>query len=182
MDDQAVEPTGGRPEFGPSGYLPERASKRARKIVLRAPLGIQWVVASVLAGVAVVVAAVLFLSSSSGPPGAPFERVGTLDELADLATTEVAGREVAILTAGGRPRAFAVADGPDDLRYCAEVNRLVSGDGDVWLPTGRGLGGAPSLAEHPIVAHDGVLYVDPTRTADGPPPSADPATVPADCG
>ncbi|MTV26636.1 hypothetical protein FTX61_14610 [Nitriliruptoraceae bacterium ZYF776] len=30
------------PEFGPSGYLPERASKRARKIVLRAPLGLQW--------------------------------------------------------------------------------------------------------------------------------------------
>lgn len=167
-----------RPEFGPSGYLPERASKRARKIVLRAPLGLQWVVAAVVAGLVVVAAAWLFLSRSSEPPGPPYERVATVAELPDLLVTVVSGEDVAILTAAGRPRAFAVADGPSGLRYCTEANRLVSDDGSVWLPTGRGLGGVESLDEHPVLAHDGILYVDPTRTVPGPPPSDDPVDPP----
>ena len=170
-----------RPEFGPSGYLPERASKRARKIVLRAPLGLQWVVAAVVAGVVVVAAAVLFLSRSSEPPGPPYERVAAIAELPDLLVTAVSGEDVAILTAAGRPRAFAVADGPSGLRYCDGANRLVSDDGSVWLPTGRGLAGVGSLDEHPLVAHDGILYVDPTRTVPGPPPSDDPVEPPV-CG
>ena len=169
-----------RPDFGPSGYLPERASQRARKIILRAPLGIQWVIAAVIAGLVVIVAALVFFRTSSGPPVPPYERVGELAGLPDLLVTTVGGEEVAILTAGGRPRAFAVSDGPADLRYCPGPNRLVAGTDQVWLPTGRGLG-TPSLDEHPVVAHGGVLYVDATRTVEGPPPS-DARAEPPDCG
>lgn len=170
-----------RPEFGPSGYLPPRASARARKIVLRAPLGLQWVVAAALAGVVVVVAAVLFWRSSTEPPGPPYVAVAAVAELPDLLVTTVGGHEVAILSAGGRPRAFTLEEGPQGLRYCAGPNRLVSDDGEVWLPTGRGLGGTPSLDEHPVVAHEGTLYVDVTRTAAGPPPDDGPVDPP-DCG
>lgn len=169
------------PDFGPSGYLPPRASQRARKIILRAPLGIQWVVAAVVAGLVVLVAAAVFFRSSSGPPTPPYEAVGEVAELPDLMVTTIAGEEVAVLTAGGRPRAFAVSDGPGDLRYCPGPNRLVA-DGDrLWLPTGRGLAGTPSLDEHPAVTHDGTLYVDVTRTVEGPPAADDPVDVP-DCG
>ena len=63
------------PEFGPRGYLPERASKRARKIVLRAPLGLQWIVAAVVFGLLVLVAGVVWLNAG-GPPGAPFVAAG----------------------------------------------------------------------------------------------------------
>lgn len=169
------------PAFGPSGYLPPRASQRARKIILRAPLGIQWVVAAVVAGIVVLVAALVFFRSSSGPPGPPYEPVGEVAELPDLVVTTIAGEQVAVLTAGGRPRAFAVGAGLQGLRYCPGPNRLMA-DGDrVWLPTGRGLAATPSLQEHPAVTHEGILYVDVTRAAEGPPPADDPVDL-STCG
>jgi hypothetical protein len=158
------------PSFGPSGFLPERAAKRARKIVLRAPLGMQWIVASLLAGVVVVVAGVLFLQRSSEPPPAPWAPVGTVDELG--AAQVVEDHDVLLVAAGGRVRAFA---GADDVAYCEASNRLEAADGRVWLLTGRGLAGVPSLSEHPTLVQDGVVYLDPTRTAAGPTPSSDPA-------
>ncbi|WP_130648654.1 hypothetical protein [Egicoccus halophilus] len=162
--------TGARPEFGPSGYLPERASKRARKIVLRAPLGVQWIVASVLAGLLVLVAGVLFLQRSGDPPSAPWVAVGELDALA--ASAPLDDLDAVLVAAGGRVRAFADVPG---VTYCPSSNRLEDGE-QVWNLTGRGLGGAPSLDEHPTVVHDGVVYLDPTRTVPGPSPVADPAT------
>lgn len=169
------------PDFGPSGYLPPRASQRARKIILRAPLGIQWVIAALVAGLVVLVAALVFFRTTGGPPGPPYEPVGELAELPDLEITTVAGEEVAVLTAGGRPRAFAISDGPEGLRYCPGPNRLVAGDDQVWLPTGRGLGGNLSLDEHPVLIHEGAVYVDVSRTVPGPPASDDPVDPP-DCG
>jgi hypothetical protein len=158
------------PSFGPSGYLPERAAKRARKIVLRAPLGMQWIVASVLAGLIVVVAGVLFLQRSGEPPPAPWEPVGTLEEVAP--TRLVADLDVLVVAAGGRVRAFADAE---DVGYCATSNRLEAADGRVWNLTGRGFGGTVSLAEHPTLVQDGIVYLDPTRTTAGPTPSDEPA-------
>jgi hypothetical protein len=157
------------PSFGPSGYLPERAAKRARKIVLRAPLGVQWIVASVLAGLVVVVAGVLFLQRSAAPPPAPWERIGAVEEVAP--TRVVTDLDALVVAAGGRVRAFAAAD---DVRYCADSNRLEAPDGRVWNLTGRGFGGADSLDEHPTLVQDGMVYVDPTRTVAGPSPSDDP--------
>jgi hypothetical protein len=159
------------PSFGPSGYLPERAAKRARKIVLRAPLGLQWIVASVLAGVVVVVAGVLFLQRSGEPPPAPWEPVGALEDVAPSRVVD--DRDALVVAAGGRVRAFAGAAG--EVRYCEASNRLEAADGRVWNLTGRGFGGTASLREHPTHVQDGVVYLDPTRTVPGPTPSADPA-------
>jgi hypothetical protein len=160
-------------EFGPSGYLPERASKRARKIVLRAPLGLGWVLASAGAGVVVLVAGLLLLFQSGDGPGAPYVEVG---EVAALGPAQVdANLDALIVTAGGRVRAFADAA---DVGYCDASNRLEAPDGRVWSLTGRGLGTA-SLSEHPTVVHDGVLYVDPTRAGAAADPSSE--TVPPAC-
>ncbi|MFP5310502.1 MAG: hypothetical protein ACLGIR_13110 [Actinomycetes bacterium] len=174
-DDDPTDPTE-RPDFGPSGYLPERASKRARKIVLRAPLGLQWLVAAVLAGVVVLVAGVLFLRSAGAPPGPPFELVpGGLTAAAPVTVGSVGGRDVAIVTAGGTVRVFDVEGLDGGLVYCEGSNRLTDGT-DVWLVTGRGTAGARSLSTLPSVAVDGELYADPTRTLPGPEPTDEPGT------
>lgn len=172
---QTPPPPDERPEFGPSGYLPERASKRARKIVLRAPLGLQWPIAAVVAGLAVVFAGVVFLRGSDAPPPEPWIAVGEVEDIdAAQALTDL---DVLLVGAGGRLRAFADADG---VGYCEPSNRLESPDGRVWNLTGRGLGGTPSLAEHPSVIRGGRAYLDPTRTIPGPassPDAAEPACV-----
>lgn len=161
-----------RPEFGPSGYLPERAAKRARKIVLRAPLGLQWVIASVVAGIVVVVAGTLFLLRSGEPPPPPWVELGPVG---DIGAAQVLDDLDALLVgAGGRIRVFA---GATEVGYCAASNRLESAAG-VWQLTGRGTGGVASLEEHPTLVNDGIVYVDPTRRVPGPPPS-DEAFAPA---
>lgn len=158
------------PEFGPSGYLPARAAQRARKIVLRSPLGLQWVVASLVAGLVVVVAGVWLLVASGGPPGEPWVRAIEVDALGDTAVDP--DLDVLLVGAGGRVRAFA--DAPD-VGYCPDSHRLEAPDGRVWTLTGRGLDGTDSLEEHPTLVQDGVVYVDPSRTRPGPEPSAEPA-------
>jgi hypothetical protein len=159
-----------RPDFGPSGYLPERASKRARKIVLRAPLGLQWPIAAAVAGLAVIVAGVLFLRSTDAPPPEPWVAVG---EVADIGAAQtIDDLDVLLVGAGGRLRAFAEAG---QVGYCEASNRLETADGRVWNLTGRGLGGTGSLAEHPSVVQDGTAYLDPSRTVPGPDPSDEPA-------
>lgn len=158
-----------RPDFGPSGYLPDRAARRARKIVLRAPLGLQWVIASLLAGVVVVVAGVLFLRGGSDPPPPPWQDIGEVSTIGAARWED--DLDVLIVGTAGRIRAFAAAS---DVRYCDASNRLESPRG-VWSLTGRGFGGVTSLSEHPTLVHDGRVYVDVTRTAPGPPPADDPA-------
>lgn len=155
------------PGFGPSGYLPERASKRARKIVLRAPLGLQWVVASLVAGLVVVVAGLVFLRTAGGPPGDPFVAVGPVEEVGDASYHERLG--VLLVGAAGRIRTFEVGD--DQIRFCAQSRRLESAGGRVWSLTGRGLDGQPSLDTHPTTVVDGIVYVDPTTVVEGPPPA-----------
>ena len=175
-EDTADEP---RPEFGPGGYLPERAAKRARKIVLRAPLGIQWIVAAVVAALLVLVAGVLYLRTGSGPPGAPFTRIGAVEQLGTSHLDPDLG--VLYVAATGRVRAFADAT-QLGLRYCT-ASRHIEGDGGaVWSLTGRGFDGRDSLTEHPTIVDAGVLYVDPTTTEPGPTPTnehATPACTPA---
>jgi hypothetical protein len=159
-----------RPEFGPSGYLPERASKRARKIVLRAPLGLQWPIAAVVAGLAVVLAGVLFLRGADTPPPDPWVAVGEAGTIG--AAEAIEDLDVLLVGAGGRLRAFADAA---EVRYCEPSNRLEAADGRVWNLTGRGFAGVASLAEHPSLVQDGTAYLDPTRTVPGPDPSDEPA-------
>lgn len=161
-----------RPAFGPSGYLPPRASARARKIVLRAPLGLQWVVGALVAGAIVVVAGVLFLRSS-GPPAAPFVATVTLDDVDEAAL--LPELDALLVTAGGPAVAFADVT-ERELAWCAASRRVegvVDGTPATWhAGTGRGFG-VTSLERHPVVVHEGLAYVDPTRRVSGPRPSDD---------
>ncbi len=180
MTDQRPDPDPGPapapdPDFGPGGYLPERAAQRARKIVLRAPLGMQWIVASLVAGVIVVVAGVLLLTRGGGAPAPPFVAVGPVAAVAGQVVYDH-DLDLLLVGLGGRVRAF---DAPADVTYCEASRRLESPDGEVWSLTGRGTGGTASLAEHPTVTSDGVLYVDPSVATTPPTPSPD--TFPAGC-
>ncbi|MEX1178931.1 MAG: hypothetical protein WEB09_10770 [Nitriliruptor sp.] len=162
----------GDPDFGPGGYLPERAAKRARKIVLRAPLGVQWIVASLLAGVVVVVAGVVLLTRGGDAPGPPFVAVGPVEQVAGQVVHD-GDLDVLLVGLGGRIRAF---DAPADVTYCEASRRLESPDGEVWSLTGRGTGGVDSFAEHPTVTSGGVLYVDLSAATTPPTPSDDEVT------
>jgi len=145
------------PGFGPSGYLPDRAARRARKIVLRAPLGLQWVVASLVAGLVVLVAGLLLLGRASAPPGPPWTLLGAVETLAPSAVDEGSG--LLVVHVGGRVRAFSA---PEGVVYCAASNRLEHPDGRVWALTGRGTGGRASLAPVPTLTVAGTAYVDAT--------------------
>ena len=170
-DDAPVQ----EPEFGPGGYLPDRASRRARKIVLRAPMGIQWVIGSLVVGVIVAIAGWLALRDTT--PQAPYVEVPTAvaDAPGGIATWTPDGTdtEILVVTSSTRPRIFAW-DGSQPPVLCGATGLLEAPDGSAWRLTGRGLGGTPSLAEHPLVVDDGVLYVDPSTTIDAPAPSDDP--------
>jgi len=158
------------PEFGPRGYLPERAARRARKIVLRAPLGLQWVVGSLAAGLAVLAAGLVLLGRGDAPPGPPWVDLGPVAELPEAATDPAS--DLLVLTVGGRLRAV---EAPPGTRYCPATNRLEHPDGRVWALTGRGLAGTASLPVAPTLATAGRGYVDPTARL----PVAEPLTDPA---
>ena len=144
-------------DFGPRGYLPDRAARRARKIVLRAPLGLQWVVAALVAGVVLLIAGLLVLDRAGSPPGPPWEPLGTVEELP--ASSSHSDGDLLVVALGGRVRAF---EAPQGTVYCAPSNRLEHPDGRVWALTGRGLGGTDSLRPVPTLVVSGVAYIDPT--------------------
>lgn len=156
--------------FGPSGYLPDRAARRARKIVLRAPLGLQWVVASLVAGLVLLVAGALLLGRGADAPGAPWVPLGPVASLAPSATD--AGTGLLVVHVAGRVRAF---EAPDGVAYCAASNRLEHPDGRVWALTGRGLAGTASLVPVPTLTVAGVAHVDPTAAGEPLDPVDDPA-------
>lgn len=153
------------PAFGPRGYLPERAARRARKIVLRAPLGLQWVLGALVAGAAVLVAGALLLGRGDEPPGPPWVAVGPVTELAAAAPD--AATDLLLVAVGGRLRAF---EAPDGTAYCPATNRLEHPDGRVWAVTGRGYGDTPSLVPAPTLGVAGIGYVDPTVRLPAPDP------------
>jgi hypothetical protein len=156
-DEPAGPPPSAPLDFGPGGYLPERASKRARKIVLRSPMGIQWVIGALVVGVIVIVAGLLALRD--GTPSAPYEPVATVTATGGVVTTS----DGLLLLLDGRPRVFAAPNG-GEVVLCAASDLLEQPDGGAWRVTGRGLDGVPSLAEHPSLIHDGKVYADLTTT------------------
>ena len=138
--------------------------------MLRAPLGLQWVVASLVAGLVVLVAGVLLLGRGGEAPGEPWVELGAVES---LATSSAAGPTgLLVVNVAGRVRAF---DAPDGVAYCATSNRLEHPDGRVWALTGRGLAGTASLAPVPTLTVSGIAYVDPTAPGEPLDPVDDPA-------
>lgn len=155
-----------QPEYGPGGYLPQRAAKRARKIVLRERMGLGWPLAALAAAAVIAIAGAVFLSTWSSPPPPPWEAAGPLG-LVDRATVLPVGRlehGALIVRAGGGVRAFAGR--ADPVAYCAPSGRLESAAGVVWGLDGRllsGQRGERSLRRIPVQVFDGTVYVNPTE-------------------
>jgi len=168
--DAPIDATVAEPGFGPRGYLPDRAARRARKIVLRAPLGLQWVVAALVAGAILVVAGLLVLGRAGSPPGPPWQPLGPVDELP--ATASAPGTDVLVVHVGGRVRAF---EAPQGVVYCAPSNRLEHPDGRVWVLTGRGFAGTDSLRPVATLTVSGIAYLDPAAVGE----PLDPLDTPA---
>jgi hypothetical protein len=152
-------------EYGPSGYLPQRAAKRARKIVLRERMGLGWPLAAIAAAAAIAIAGTVFLSTWSSPPQSPWQATGPLRLVDQVTVLPVSGLDhgVLILRASGDLRAFIA---PAELvAYCAPSGRLESVAGTVWGLDGRLLSGHPgetSLRRIPVQVFDGTVYVNPT--------------------
>lgn len=162
-----------RPEYGPRGYLPERAARRGRKIILREPLGRGWIVASVLAAVALAAIGVAYWTLQAGPPRAPFVIAGPLDRYDPRGADTVAvdGHEVLVVRGAGGIRTFAAPDAP--AVWCRDSRRIEARDGTVWDLSGRRTGGSgPSLRPLRAEVHDGRLYVDPSTQLTVPAPAA----------
>jgi hypothetical protein len=171
------------PEYGPRGYLPERAAKRARKIILREQMGLQWPIAAVAAALVVALAGLVYLATGTGapdPPAQPLLRIAEVDprgaRVVPAGTPSPDGSpaptaDLAVVRAGGGVRVFLLPS--PDVVWCEASGRLESPTGGVWSANGRLVGGeGGSLAPVGATVHDGVLYVD--ETAVGPPPSPDP--------
>lgn len=160
-----------RGEFGPSGYLPQRAANRARKIVLRERMALSWPVAALAAGLVVLGAGAVFLLSG-GAPDEPFTPVIPFHDLPQGATAvaEADGVDVLAVRAPGAVRAFLAPDQP--VTWCADTNHLEGARGAVWQLDGRRVGGtAASLRPLPVELHDGTLYAAPTRAREPEPPA-----------
>lgn len=172
------------PEFGPGGYLPPKAAKRARKIVLREQMGFGWPLAAVATALLVAVAGGVYLYTSSRGPTDPFRPVQPLTSVpvAGAATLVVEGASdpgasVLVVRAGGTVRAFR----PDqDVAWCPQSQRLESED-SAWTVDGRLVHG-PGESLQPVrsVVYDGVVYAD-LETQLPPPPSGPPGPAPV-CG
>ena len=171
------------PEFGPGGYLPEKASKRARKIVLREQMGFGWPLAAVAASLLVLVAGGVYLLTMNRPPAAPFVAMHPLTRVpADGATTvygEGDAPPTLIVRAGGPVLAFRAPT--IEVGWCPESGRLESVDA-VWLPNGALVYGdrRESLVPLRTVVHNGVIYVD--LDTELPPPAAALRDQPPMCG
>lgn len=168
-----------RPEFGPRGYVPPQAAKRARKIVLREPMGLGWPVAAVAAGVLLGLLGLVYLLTQTGPPGPPFAAAGPLGAVDPRGVTVLRAdaTPVLVVRAGGGVRAFLVPDAT--VAYCGASKRLEGDDGSVWTVDGRLTGGpGPSLTPVPVQVHGGVVYADPRHPAE-PPPAAPAGAAPA---
>ena len=161
------------PDFGPSGYLPQRAAHRARKIVLRAPMGLQWPIAAGLAAVLVLVLGVTYLITRTGPPGAPFVEAGPLSAVdpRGAEVIEAGGRELLAVRGGGGLTAFVAPEG--EVVWCTDSKRIEAGDGRVWTVDGRLVGGqGSSLTPRAVAVHDGMMYVNPNSGPPIPPPTS----------
>jgi hypothetical protein len=163
---------GSTPDFGPGGYLPPRAAKRARKIVLREQMGFGWPLAAVAASLLVAIAGGAYLYASNRAPGPPFVAAGQLTSV-PAGEAQLIGdqgdQRALVVRAGGSVRAFRAA-GPE-VSWCEESGRIETAR-SAWGPDGRLLHGqGQSLQPLRSVVRFGVVYVDFTTALPRPEPA-----------
>jgi len=170
------------PEFGPRGYLPPKAAKRARKIVLREQMGMGWPLAAAAAAVLVALAGVAYFLFVMRAPGPPYVDLGAVEQVPATGSAELtsapAGATALVVRSAGAVRAFAAQ--PPGVAWCAQSRRLETADA-AWAADGRLVhGDGQSLQPRRVVVHDGRVYVDvrtqlprPAPAPGGPPPACE---------
>ena len=171
-------------EYGPRGYLPQRAAKRARKIILREQMGTPWVMAAIVAAVVVLAAGAWYLVTSNRAPSVPYQPIGAISDVPALgAMTFLIGEEAPtgylVSRAGGEVRVF-LAPAEPPVQWCLRSRRYESSDGAVWTVDGALVGGdGESLRPVPTKLYGGQVYVD--STSPSPAPTADPRGEKPEC-
>jgi hypothetical protein len=173
------KPTVSSPEYGPGGYLPPKAAKRARKIILREQMGWGWPLAAVAAALVVVVAGVLFLRGFTRAPAAPFVAVGSVSDvpLGGAAVLTADEMPALVVRAGGTLRAFQAQHAT--TVWCPESQRLESPDSTWRLDGARTFGAGESLQPLDVEVFAGVIYVD--FTTEQTPAAVEPGSRPPSC-
>jgi len=154
-----------RPETRRTAYLPPRAAK-ARKLILRARLGLAWQLAAGLVAVVILVAGSLLLLGG-GRPGAPWVRAAALAAVPDGSVAEVPagpGRVVVVDRRAGL-QAFVTEPGPCPV-VAAAAGFARPCQGQAWDADGTpARAGTPALRRVPARLARGDLYVDPGAPA-----------------
>jgi hypothetical protein len=177
-----IVPVGGGvpvdPETGERyGYLPRRAANR--KLIIRAQLGLPWLLAALAAAAVLAVAAAVFLLSRPTRPGKPFVDEGPLRAYPEQGVAPLRDRS------GWLDRRTGLAAVAGALSFCPADGGWVGADGKRYDADGRADDGR-GLTLWVVKAASGHVYVDRTRTvtvtgqAEPLPPCATPWRVGAD--
>ena len=158
MSDPIVPVGGGvpvDPETGERyGYLPRKAA--SRKLVIRAQLGLPWVLAALGAATLVLVAGAAFFLSRPDRPGKPYVDEGRLDSYPE--------QGVAPLRSGDgwldRRTGLAATGG---VSFCDDDGGWVGPGGERYDAAGHAEDGS-GLVLWAVRAAGGHVYVDRTRT------------------
>ncbi len=155
-----VVPQGGGvpvdPETGQRyGYLPPRAANR--KLIIRAQLGLPWVLAALSAAGLLAVAALVFLLSRPTRPGQPFEDLGALRLYPEQGVAPLRDRTGWL----DRRAGLAAVAGP--LSFCPADGGWVGPTGERYDASGRSDTGT-GLTLWAARAASGHVYVDRTHS------------------
>lgn len=163
MSDPIVPVGGGvpvDPETGERyGYLPRRAA--SRKLIIRANLGLGWLLGAAAAALVIAVVAVAYVASRPDTPGGRYVDAGPLSAYPEGAVAPLQGVD-------------GWLDRRDGLRAVVGASAYCPADGGWVLPDGgRTDRSARGLSLLPVRAAGGRVYVDPTapRLVPGVPPS-----------
>lgn len=159
MNDPIVPVGGGvpvDPETGERyGYLPRKAAKR--KLIIRAQLGLPWILAALGAAAVLAVAAVAFVLSRPTSLGAPYFHVGPLSEFKEQDVQPFLGGQGWL----DRRAGLAAVAGP--VSFCPSDGGWVGADGRRYDAQGRADDGR-GLTLWKVRAVSGEVYVDQTST------------------
>lgn len=155
-----IVPVGGGvpvdPETGERyGYLPRKAANR--KLVIRAQLGLPWVLGALGAAALLAVAAVLFLLSRPNTPDAPYQDEGPLSAFPEQAVKPLPGGD------GWLDRRVGLSAIAGAVSFCPADGGWVGTDGRRYDAEGRADDGR-GLSLWAVRAASGHVYVDRTTT------------------
>ncbi|HVF18773.1 MAG TPA: hypothetical protein VNA14_00835 [Mycobacteriales bacterium] len=136
------------------GYLPRRAARR--KLLIRAQLGLPWMVAALGFAAMILVAGTAYLLLRPSRPPSPFVDQGPISRYADGTVTALPDGS------GWVDRRAGLTAVGEAVSYCPADGGWVGDGGTRFDSDGARAGGGPGLLRVPVRAAGGRVYVDPT--------------------